>query len=304
MKGVAVKIFSVFMGLLVFGAFFPLCAQAADLKKIVAVSRFENKTNWSGQMDLDSGMADQLTDALMKSGQFVVVERQTLNDVTGEQDLAAGGRAMKSKSARTGMLTSAQILIKGTITEFQETSSGGGAGIHVFGFGLGGNKSSAHVGLIIRLIDSTTGQVLDSERVEGKADSGGLLGSVDVGAVSFGGDAFHKTALGKAVQKVIDKCVDIIASKMKDIPFKADIIKVDGPEVLIAAGKQSGVSSGDTFTSYSEGEELVDPDTGALLGHDEKKIGTIQVFEVHDKFSKARVVSGTGYKRGQIVRAE
>ena len=93
-------------------------AQAATLKKIVAVSRFENKTSWKGQVSLDDGMADQLTDALMQSGQFTVMERQTLGDVTAEQDLANSGRAQKSQSAQTGKLVNAQILVKGTVTEF------------------------------------------------------------------------------------------------------------------------------------------------------------------------------------------
>jgi len=37
----------------------------ALLKKTVAVSRFENKSNWRGQWALDRGMADQLTEALV-----------------------------------------------------------------------------------------------------------------------------------------------------------------------------------------------------------------------------------------------
>jgi len=97
---------------------------AATLKKIVAVSSFENKTTWRGQVDLGDGMADQLTDALMQSGQFTVMERQQLGAVVAEQDLANSGRAQKSQSAQTGKLVNAQILIKGTVTEFQENSSG------------------------------------------------------------------------------------------------------------------------------------------------------------------------------------
>lgn len=300
----SVKIYSGFLCLLIAGALLAPSVQAATLKKIVAVSRFENKSNWKGQWDLDNGMADQLTNALVQSGQFVVLERQTLEDVLSEQNLAASGMAQKSSTARAGKLTSAQMLVKGTITEFEEASSGGGGGIRVLGVGVGGAKKTAHVGMTIRLIDTTTGQVLYSERVEGKAESESVSGSVDLGAVSFGGDAFHKTPLGKAVQQAIDNCVEIITSKMQGIPFKASIIKAEGSEVFIAAGKQSGVSPGDTFSAYKLGEELVDPDTGELLGADETKIGTVQVFDVKDKYSKAKVLSGSGYEKGQIVRSE
>ena len=54
---------------------------ASGLKKTIAVAEFENRADYSGQVNLGSGMADQLTDALMQTGKFVVVERQILSDV-------------------------------------------------------------------------------------------------------------------------------------------------------------------------------------------------------------------------------
>ena len=108
--------FGRFLGLTFAALLGAAAVQGATLKKIVAVSRFENKTSWKGQVSLDDGMADQLTDALMQSGQFTVMERQTLGDVTAEQDLANSGRAQKSQSAQTGKLVNAQILVKGTVT--------------------------------------------------------------------------------------------------------------------------------------------------------------------------------------------
>ena len=72
---------------------------AATLKKIVAVSRFDNKTAYSSAA-IGDGMADQLTDALMQSGQFTVMERQNIKDVIKEEDFANSGRVQKAKSAK------------------------------------------------------------------------------------------------------------------------------------------------------------------------------------------------------------
>ena len=278
---------------------------AADLKKIVAVSRFENKTSWKGQVMLDDGMADQLTDALMQSGKFTVVERQTLSDVTAEQDLAASGRAEKSKSAQTGKLTSAQILIKGTVTEFENKSAGSGTGIGIGGITLKNNREEAHVGLIIRLIDTTTGQVLDSQRVEGKAEAGGMGVGVNVGVVSFGSEGFKKTPLGKATQIAIDNAVAIVVSKLKDVPFQGRIIKVTDDAVYVSGGKNAGMSNDDSFTVYSVGEALVDPATGEQLGAEETKKGTVKVFQVEEKFAKAKADGKLeGVKAGDIIRSK
>jgi curli biogenesis system outer membrane secretion channel CsgG len=286
--------------------FVSTAALGATLKKIVAVSRFENKTAWTGQVSLDDGMADQLTDALMQSGQFVVMERQTLGDVTAEQDLANSGRAQKSQSAQTGKLVNAQILVKGTVTEFENKSSGSENGVGFGGFNIGNKREEAHVGLIIRLIDTTTGEVLDSQRVEGKAASGGVKLGANVAGVGFGTSGFSKTPLGKAVQMAIDNAVSQIAAKLKNVPFQARIVKVNGDdEVLISGGQKTGIADGDVFTIYSVGEALVDPTTGEQLGSELEKKGTVKVTKVEEKYAKAHSDGSLkGIKAGDIVKGQ
>jgi curli biogenesis system outer membrane secretion channel CsgG len=278
--------------------------KAGMLKKVVAVSRFENNTSWRGQWALDQGMTDQLTDALIQSGKFVVMERETLSDVIEEQDLAASGRTAISKSAQTGKLVSAQILIKGAITEFAQKSGGGGQQIGIKGFKIGQKKEEAHVAVIIRLIDTTTGQVLNSKRVEGKAKSGGISWGASTGGVTFGSQGFKKTPLGKATQIAIDNAVAYIASEMENVPFKGRVIKSSGGVIYINAGGRNNVSVGDTFGVYSAGEPLIDPDTGETLGFDESRIGTIKVTSVQEKFSKATKVSGGTIAKGSTIKVE
>jgi hypothetical protein len=53
---------------------------------------------------------------------------------------------------------------------------------------------------------------------------------------------------------------------------------------------------------YSEGEALIDPDTGISLGSTEEMVGAIEIAEVKEKFSIAYPVSGGGFKRGDSVR--
>jgi len=301
-KGIQGKrIFSGLMCVMFMGFLF-ISQALAGAKKVVAVSNFENKTSYSGQWKLDNGMADQLTDALIQSGEFVVLERQTLSDVMNEQDLAQSGRMMKSKSAKTGKLTSSQILVKGTVTEFQAKSEGSSSGINMFGLKLGSNSGDAHVGIIIRLIDTTTGQVLDSKRVEGKAESGGFEFGLDLGGIGFGTDSFQNTPMGKATQMAIDEAVEFISAKLRGIPFKGRIIQVKNEDIYLSAGKRNGSSVGDTFTVFSVGEELIDPDTGEILGSEEEELGTVKIYAVKEKYSKAKMGSGAIVKRGDTIR--
>ncbi|MDA8173695.1 MAG: hypothetical protein M0018_03780 [Nitrospiraceae bacterium] len=239
-------------------------AQAGEHKKTVTVARFKNKSGWAGSWDIENGVADQLTVALIQSGQFVVVSRRK------------GKQGYKSNRAQAGPLDTAQILIRGTITEFRNSSSGsGGAGI----FGFGGGGKEAKVRLRLRLVDTATGQALDYIKAEGSAS---------------GAEDAARKALYKAVKKII--------KDTSKIPFEAKVVSVSGPEIIISAGRENGVYIGDTFGVYREGNEVVDPDTGVQLGHDETRIGMIEVYEVHNSYSKANDMDGQGFAKGQVVR--
>ena len=281
----------------------PLESVAGGLRKVVAASRFENRTSYRGQIAINDAMADQLTDALIQSGQFTVVERQTVRDVLGEQDFANSGRVAKAQTARTGKIVAAQILIKGTVTEYSGSSSKQGEGFRIGGIQLNNKSSEAHVGLMIRLIDSSSGEVLDSQRVEGKAKSKGKGFSANFGGLGYSKSGSESTPMGKATQVAIDNAVQAIADRLAKIPFQTRVIKNTGSDLVIAAGAKVGAQIGDQFTVYSLGEEFVDPYTGESLGSEETEVGVVKITQVKEKYSRAAAVGSLGsVETGDIVR--
>ena len=279
----------------------PSVYAAKALKKTVAVFDFSNDSGFRSSITLGQDFSTQLSDALIQSGGFIVLSRKDLDVVMAEQDLAQSDRFAKSDTAKIGKLIPAQILIKGQITEFEENTSGGGQGLKVKGFSVGGKKASAHMAVIIQLVDSTTGEILDSKRVEGEAKSGGLSLGYS-GAFDINSSNFSKTPLGKAVQMAIDSAVVYIAEKTAGIPWKGKVVTVKDGVVFVNAGTNSGIEVGDKIVVYKEGESLIDPDTGIDLGSDAKKIADISITEVQEKFSKADAGSAAGdIERGDLV---
>jgi curli biogenesis system outer membrane secretion channel CsgG len=273
----------------------------AQFRKTIAVARFENRTTAAGQINLGSGMADQLTNALVQSDNFVVLERASIADVLYEQDFARSGRARKSKVAKTGRVVPAQIMIKGAITEFDLSESGGGVGVSYNGFSLGGESATAHVGLVLRIIDTTSGEVIDSVRIEGKSTGTGYKLGVMYKGLGFDAEKFENTALSKSVQIVINRAVQMIADNLNRIPFEGKIIKVNGDSLYTNIGSRNNVFGGDMFDVYDPGTELVDPDTGESLGSLKKKVGTIVVSSPEEKYSKAFASNGQAIEKGFIL---
>jgi len=275
-------------------------------KKLIAINNFENKAGGWAQWDLGNGMSEMLATSLIASGQFTVLERQEIRDVIQEQDFAVSGRTTSAgKQAAIGKILKSQIMISGAVTEFEAQSGGGGQGFRFEGFTIGSNRSTAHVAVNIRIYDTTTGEILDSQRCEGLAKSGGLAISYSESQFGFGGNQFHKTPVGKACQMAIDKAVFFIAGRLARIPWEGAIIKVkeDGTS-YINAGSRAGVFVGDIFNVFKKGEDLIDPETGMNLGSDNTFAGKVQVSRVNEKFSIAIPISGGGFAREDIVRYE
>lgn len=276
---------------------------AGALKKTVAVFDFKNDSGYSSIISLGQDFTTQLSDALVQSGKFIVLTRTDLDVVMGEQDLAASDRMAKSNTAQIGKIVPAQILIKGQITEFEENTGGGGQGISIKGVSLGMKKSSAHMAVIIQLIDSTTGEILESKRVEGEASGGGLSIGYS-GAVDVNSSSFKKTPLGKAIQITIDQAVDYLATKLSSLPWQGKVVTVKDGLVFVNSGTTAGVQAGDLFAIYQEGEALIDPDTGMNLGSEKTKIADIKISDVQEKFSKAQITNGKieDIAKGNIVQ--
>jgi len=187
-------------------------------KARVAVTRFEDRSakgRITGQ--IGDGMAEMLTHTLFATNRYIVLERQYLEDVTREEDLATSGRARPEGAPPIGEIETADLLIRGTITEFEPGSAGGGAGAGgvVGGGGLGGlfGIRASHVALVITGIDARTSRRVFSEQVEGKAiDIGGLIGGFG-GPLAAGLAGFAKTPMEKAIRIAIEEAVKVVVTK-------------------------------------------------------------------------------------------
>lgn len=276
------------------------------LKKRVAVMDFEDKTG-HGAWHIGSGMADMLTTALVKSGRFVVIEREQLKKVMQEQALGMTGAVTAGTAAQVARLLGVELIITGSVNEFGEKEShiGGGMGRRLGGLGgVGVETKTARVGLDVRLVNSSTAEIVTAEGITEEESKKGVDIAHDDFVFSTGAN-FDNTLAGKATRKAVNKCVEVIAKGMDKIPWAGRIIKDNGDGTfIIRPGLDGGVKSGDTFVVYSLGEKIVDPTTGEELGAQETKAGKIQVTSVQEKISIGKAIEGKGFKPGDAVKLQ
>lgn len=289
-------------------------------KKRIAVSKFDAKGDFVshyGGYDIGGGLAAQLTTELVKTGRFVVVERTDLTAILREQKLGATKLVSKETAATLGQLTGAQLLVRGSVTEFEANASGGGlrlgGSFGLLGGILGSSSETAVVGIDLRLVDTTTGEVIKATNATGEAESTALSADItqafSSGKMNIGGDTFSKTPLGQATREAIAKAIRIIIDQMEKISWTAYVMTYTDGLIYVSAGKEAGIRVGDTFSLYRKTKELKDPSTGIVVGFLKSHIGNITIQDVQSKFSAASFApSGAGKKvtplRGDLVQLQ
>lgn len=184
---------------------------AGDGRPVVGVAEFTNQSGaawWQGGVGWElSGM---LSNELSSSGDFHVVERQKMQNVLEEQNLAASGRVAPGSGPRIGKLTGAQYLVTGTVTAYQENASSTGGGFNFHGIGLGGKSAEAYLAVDLRVINTETGDVDFARTVEGRSKSSGV--AVGVYRGGFGGNLAHEenTPAGKAIRAALVEITDYL----------------------------------------------------------------------------------------------
>lgn len=283
------------------------------LKKTVSVDQFQAAESTGGLVTAD-GMTTLLTNALVKDGRFIVVERPALAGIQLEQTLGQAGATTAETGARPAQLIGASAMVRGVVTKFQAAASGNTVSIGGLPLGLGSflgagaalKNQTAMLEISLRLIDTTTGQVISTSTAQGFASSTSAdmtLVNPNTG-LSAGGGTFQTTPIGQAGEQAIVQAVELIASGMRSVPWSAMVIDASNGQVYLNAGADRNVQVGLALTAYRKGRVFTDPGTGVVLDVDFEKIGTLRVVGVRDRLSAAVVESGEAPVRGNLLKLD
>ena len=143
----------------------------------VSVPDFKNTvtpSTWWWQGPVATDLAHALANELQATGELQVVERQNVGAVLSEQEMTELGLVRKGpNAARKGQLTGARSIVLGTVTSFDSRVGEKGSSSNFGLLGFGNNKQQLetqdYVAIDVRVVDSTTGEVIGSRTVEGRA---------------------------------------------------------------------------------------------------------------------------------------
>ena len=187
-------------------------------KPRIAVLDFDHSSvasNWSWWWRSSArGVSDMLVNKLVETNKFRVIERSKLDAILAEQNLGASGRVDTSTAAKIGNILGVDTVVIGSVTEFNIERGGGG--VRVGGLRVGGKKAKANVQLNVRLVNTSTAEILMTAQGNGKSKNTG--GSISLSRVDVRGSS-RKDAklLTNATAKAIDEIVEKIEKDSKKL---------------------------------------------------------------------------------------
>ncbi|MEK7689530.1 MAG: hypothetical protein AAB425_00760, partial [Bdellovibrionota bacterium] len=266
----------------------PTVEQMGQPKKRAVVLDFWNDSP-AREAEFGSSTADDLR-ALLYRSQRVMITPDIRSEKTTE-DFVQGEQVKVAQLVREGRKLGVSVIIVGRISKivYRQIEKEGGL--------LRGSEAMVAVGVEMKLFDVVTGRELLSLKRAGQARGEAKPSTaqaarepvpessqvpVDAAEVEVPEDridlgakiALSKTALKSAVAAAVPHMVRVI-DKMY---WSGHIARIQGKQVIVNAGRASGLMPGDILKVLTQGEDVYDPVTGAYLGRSPGKLkGTLEI---------------------------
>ncbi len=274
-------------------------------KRTLAVGQIDALGPYANNSATNVGgaIAAMLTTALQESGQVLVLERDALAGVVTEQELARSGVSSGNAAPQPGRVLPAQYIVTGSVTEFTAASAGSGGGFSIGGstaLNLGGSKGV--VGLDLRIVDTRTSEVISAFKVRHKLTATNVGLSTHWSGVPIATNGFFNTPLGEATRAALNDAVNKILTTLGAVPWRGQVVEVEGTQVYINAGSQAGINAGDRLTIQRAGKTFTDPSTGQVLSQRYDDLGSLTITNVEAKLSSGMLPADAPVpSRGDLV---
>jgi hypothetical protein len=236
----------------------------------------------------------QLRAALGGTNKFKVIVGSNMKEVTDEivRQRTSGLFDSNNPDYRgIGNLQPPKYQVVPRIDDFQDIAES----TTLEGQGLEMTARTLRMSLVVSIIDAN-GTEVEHASIEVNSPRQVIRRA---GGIRASGDATDALLLGMAKEASIK-----IADRLIDVVYPAKVAAVNDKEVTINRGDGTSIAVGQLYDVFFMGGVVTDPDTGAVLGKEETKVGVVEITSVQPKFSKGKILDNNGIDRGHILRLQ
>lgn len=292
----------------------PSGAVPNSLKKRVVVYTFEYKP----KQEVGEAIRSMLQNRLAQQGQVVVVERAQIDAIEAELKRNAGGMVQAGTGAQIGRISGVDAVLAGDVIIFgrddKKHTAGGAVTTDLCTacsvFTRTKTEEKAVVAINYRFIDAETSEVVATGEARGESKrtskSWGAGTSAKSGVVDVSAANFAETIVGEATMDCVNKLADLFTKqvqgmKRKPHSLEAYVADISDNTMVITAGTNDGVVSGDVFEICRIDHVVRDPNTKEVLDRVVTKVGECTISSVRERVATG-TYTGSPAENGFVAR--
>ncbi len=241
----------------------------SSVKKKIALLPFFNESPFESE-DLEVNATEELRYELTRTGEFII-DPTSYKLFGTSKEIYVGGGMKLVQLTRQAKIAGINFIVFGRVIDARVREKSDEIGI------VRQTKSYTESKVEIRVFDVNAGKEIYTETLQGYAD--------DSTYRFFSSDredylAYRRDLLRYAVRIAVRKSIPKIAEIASKLDWVGRVAKIIGTKIYLNAGRDSGINIGDILKIITEGQEIYDPETGALIGMSKGDMkGTIEVID-------------------------
>jgi len=241
----------------------------SPIKKKIALLTFYNESPMGGE-DLAIVGTEEFRREISKSREFLI-DPDAENIFGNSKEIYAGGGVKLVQLARKAKMSGVNIVVFGRIKEARVRQKSDEIGF------VRKVKSLAETFVEIKAYDVLANKELYTETFDGNISDDNLK---FYQAESEDNLAYRQELLRYSVKVAVRKFVPKIIQLGSRLDWMGRVAKIIGTKIYLNAGRTSGINMGDIMKVITEGQEVFDPETGAMIGMSQGEVkGTLEVVD-------------------------
>lgn len=268
----------------------PQNQQFQSVKKKITLLSFFNESPYGGE-DLGIVATEELRKELSRTGEFIV-DPMAMKIFGSSKEVYAGGGVKLVQLSRRAKIEGVNLVVFGRVIEARVREK-----TDEIGF-VRETKSFTEAKLEIRIFDVNSNKEIYTETLNGYADDQTYRFFAEDRENSMNQ---RRDLLRYGVRVAARKAIPNMIEISRKLDWMGRIAKIVGTRIYVNAGRESGLQIGDVLKVLTEGQEIFDPETGALIGVSKGDVkGTIEII---DYFGPDGTI-GTLHSGGSVLEGD
>ena len=241
----------------------------SPIKKKIALLTFYNESPMGGD-DLAIVATEEFRREVSKSREFLI-DPNAETIFGNSKEIYSGGGIKLVQLARKAKMSGVNIVVFGRIKEARVRQKSDEIGF------VRKVKSLAETYVEIKVYDVLANKELFSETVDGNISDDNMK---FYQAETEDNLAYRQNLLRYSVKVAVRKFVPRVVQVGARLDWMGRVAKIIGTRIYLNAGRSSGINLGDIMKVITEGQEVYDPESGAMIGMSQGEVkGTLEVVD-------------------------